>query len=129
MFSFCTANILTAQITTFRGVIMSPLHPLSQVQGGFQLVYLIIMINLPPIRALEFFSGHVIFKPCYSQIYQLKTTQQIKFVFSKKATKIDKIFTVNLTLMPYPFSHFYIDINFGNILYSKEKRPGSPLFF
>ena len=35
----------------------------------------------------------------------------------------------NLTFMPYPFSHFYIDINFGDRLYSKEKRPDSPLLF
>ena len=27
-------------------------------------------------------------------------------------------------LVPYPCSHFYIDINFGDQLYSKEKRPG-----
>ena len=26
--------------------------------------------------------------------------------------------------MPYPCSHFYFDINFGDRLYSKEKRPG-----
>ena len=25
--------------------------------------------------------------------------------------------------MPYPCSHFYFDINFGDRLYSKEKRP------
>ena len=31
--------------------------------------------------------------------------------------------------MPYPCSHFYFDINFGNRLYSKENRPGSPLLF
>ena len=30
-------------------------------------------------------------------------------------------------LMPGPCSHFYFDINFGNRLYSKEERPGSPL--
>ena len=30
-------------------------------------------------------------------------------------------------LLPYPCSHFYFDINFGDILYLKEKRPGSPL--
>ena len=29
------------------------------------------------------------------------------------------------THMPYPCSHFYFDIKFGNRLYSKEKRPGS----
>ena len=33
------------------------------------------------------------------------------------------------SLMPYPCSHFYFDINFGNRLYSKENRPGSPLLF
>ena len=31
--------------------------------------------------------------------------------------------------MPYPCSHFYFDIKFGDRLYSKEKRPGSPLLF
>ena len=31
--------------------------------------------------------------------------------------------------MPYPCSHFYIDINFGDRLYSKEKRLGYPLLF
>ena len=35
----------------------------------------------------------------------------------------------NWVLMPYPCSHFYFDINFGDRLYSKEKRPGSPLLF
>ena len=30
--------------------------------------------------------------------------------------------------MPAPCSGKKFDINFGNRLYSKEKRPGSPLF-
>ena len=33
------------------------------------------------------------------------------------------------SLMPYPCSHFYFDINFGDRLYSKEKRPGSLFLF
>ena len=28
----------------------------------------------------------------------------------------------SMTLLPYPCSHFYFDINFGDRLYSKEKR-------
>ena len=32
-------------------------------------------------------------------------------------------------LMPYPCSHFYFDIKFGDRLYSKENRLGSPLLF
>ena len=32
-------------------------------------------------------------------------------------------------LMPCPCSHFNVDIKFGDRLYSKEKRPGSPLLF
>jgi len=28
------------------------------------------------MRALEFITGHVIFKLCYNQIYQLKTTNK-----------------------------------------------------
>ena len=31
--------------------------------------------------------------------------------------------------MPDPCSHFYVDINFDNRLYPKEKKPGSPLLF
>ena len=33
------------------------------------------------------------------------------------------------SFMPYPCSHFYFDIKFGDRLYSKENRPGSPLLF
>ena len=33
------------------------------------------------------------------------------------------------THMPYPCSHFYFDIKFGDRFYSKENRPGSPLLF
>ena len=42
-------------------------------------------------------------------------------------------YTLNLLtiaiFMPYPCSHFYIDIKFGDRYYSKEKRPGYPLLF
>ena len=33
------------------------------------------------------------------------------------------------SLMPGPCSGKEFDINFGNRLYSKDKRPGSPLLF
>ena len=33
--------------------------------------------------------------------------------------------TVKGSLLPYPCSYSYVDINFGDRLYSKEKRPGS----
>ena len=33
-----------------------------------------LQINFPPMRALKFITGHVIFKLRYNQIYQLKTT-------------------------------------------------------
>ena len=33
------------------------------------------------------------------------------------------------THMPYPCSHFYFDIKFGDRLYSKEKRRAWPLLF
>ena len=32
-------------------------------------------------------------------------------------------------LMPYPCSHFYFDIKFGDRLYSKEKRRALPVLF
>ena len=38
-------------------------------------------------------------------------------------------FLPSRSLMPYPCSHFYFDIKFGDRLYSKENRPGSPLLF
>ena len=36
---------------------------------------------------------------------------------------------VDIRLMPYPCSHFYVDIKFGDRLYSKEKRRAWPLLF
>ena len=33
-----------------------------------------LQINFPPMRALGFITGHVIFKLCYDQICQMKTT-------------------------------------------------------
>ena len=42
---------------------------------------------------------------------------------------LQKYFHSIVTFMPGPCSHFYFDINFGIRLYSKEKRPGSPLLF
>jgi hypothetical protein len=47
---------------------------------------------------------------------------------ANKYTKLGKT-SENLILMPYPCSHFYFDINFGDRLYSKEKRSGSTLLF
>ena len=38
-------------------------------------------------------------------------------------------FIISYRLMPYPCSHFYFDIKFGNRLYSKEKRRAWPLLF
>ena len=35
---------------------------------------LCLQIDFPPMRALEFIRGHMIFKLCYDQIYQMKTT-------------------------------------------------------
>ena len=44
---------------------------------GEQILYRIFLqINFPPMRALEFITGHVISKLRYSQIYQLKITKQ-----------------------------------------------------
>ena len=37
--------------------------------------------------------------------------------------------SITSTLMPYPCSHFYFDIKFGNRLYSKEKRRVWTLLF
>ena len=32
-------------------------------------------MNFPPMRALEFITGHVIYNPAYTYKFQLKTTQ------------------------------------------------------
>ena len=37
--------------------------------------------------------------------------------------------SLQINRIPYPCSHFYVDINFGDRFYSKEKRRGSPLLF
>jgi hypothetical protein len=50
---------------------------------------------------------------------------RLNIVFFPKKINV----SYQIQLMPYPCSHFYFDINFGNRLYSKEKRPGSPLLF
>ena len=42
---------------------------------------------------------------------------------------IPSIKTLSPSPIPYPWSQFYFDINVGNRLYSKEKRPRSPLLF
>ena len=36
-----------------------------------------LQINFPPMRALEFITGHVTFKLWYNQIYQMKTIMDI----------------------------------------------------
>ena len=51
--------------------------------------------------------------------------------FDKKSENISLEITSShcLRLMPYPCSHFYFDIKFGNRLYSNEKRRTWPLLF
>ena len=36
---------------------------------------------------------------------------------------------IQKSLMPYPCSHFYVDIKFGERLYSNKKRRAWPFFF
>ena len=67
-------------------------------------------VQLTFMLLLEYFIGkrvHTIkFKKCYDQIIRGASI-----------------------LMPYPCSHFYFDIKFGDRLYSKENRPGQALLF
>ena len=43
-----------------------------------------LQINFPPMRALEFIKGHVIFKLSYDQIYQMKTTNNCNCLRARK---------------------------------------------
>ena len=52
-----------------------------------------------------------------SIFFPLDWTMKVRFLWKEEV------------LLPYPCSHFYFDINFGDRLYLKEKRPGSPLLF
>ena len=57
--------------------------------------------------------------PCAQLVCALHNKPELKTLFSRALC----------SLMPYPCSHFYFDIKFGDRLYSKENRPGSPLLF
>ena len=58
--------------------------------------------------------------------FQSKTSSENVDNFSLQAMSIDCC--VDTTLLPYPCSHFYFDINFGNRLHSKEKRRAWTIF-
>ena len=58
-----------------------------------------------------------------------ETTKSNLFVCIFEKNHNNKIKLGNFNQMPYPCSHFYFDINFGDRLYTKENRPGSPLLF
>ena len=65
-----------------------------------------LQINFPPIRALEFITGHVIFKLHYNQIDQLKTT---------------KVKWPKLICMDW-LSYYHLSILWGQLAYlTKEK--------
>ena len=53
-----------------------------------------------------------------SSTYSQQSTTKLKFVFFKKATKIDEIFTVDLTLcnLTLIFLAFFENMNFKNVL-------------
>ena len=57
--------------------------------------------------------------------------KKVRVVFTTVFTVISIASDINFNrqLMPYPCSHFYFDINFGDRLYSKEKRKAWPLHF
>ena len=58
-----------------------------------------------------------------------KKDKSIYQIFSCETFRNYFILLLAYNLMPYPCSHFYFDIKFGNRLYSKEKRRAWPLLF
>ena len=68
-----------------------------------------------------------------NSFYHIRNIKSIKKFFTTKSCvcfiKQDFIGLKNYAHMPYPCSHFYFDIKFGDRLYSKEKRRAWPLLF
>ena len=62
-----------------------------------------LQINFPPMRTLEFVTGHVIFKLHYNQIYQLKTT----FIFAF-ATHSTSSLAISISFVTFTFYHHLI---------------------
>ena len=62
---------------------------------------------------------------------KLKIFVDLEYLNFNKNKRIHTLSNPSLciNIMPYPCSHFYFDIKFGDRLYSKENRPGSPLLF
>ena len=64
------------------------------------------------MRALEFITGHVIFKLRYNQIYQLKTTLKINLLVGKNRNKYTEILRAHPTFIDNSSSTtYYILIN------------------
>ena len=83
--------------------------------------------HIPRLVNFVIFNNILFLFQNYDQINEwILLLKSRKFIIENSKNYLD--YTV-CTLMPYPCSHFYFDINFGDRLYSKEKRPGSPLLF
>ena len=67
-------------------------------------------------------------KPILQRIFSQSFTPNYDY-YSRGVCNQEYILRPSYNLLPYPCSHFYFDINFGNRLYSKEKRRAWPLLF
>ena len=85
-------------------------------------VFVTFIFGLFEILAYEIDNKNIFLKQSEGTFFCLDYWQ----VKVKMACSLDLLL---LTLMPGPCSGKHFDINFGNRLYSKEKRPGSPLLF
>jgi hypothetical protein len=81
---------------------------------------------------------NLIFTACVAFNNQFKNQfVEIDFynmIFPKSSTDQQGVSKIQITnelqsLLPYPCSHFYFDIKFGDRLYSKENRLSWPLLF
>ena len=56
--------------------------------------------------------------------------QKMILFWGNLAKLVHEVFQIIVLVKPYPYSHFYFDINFGDkLVHPKEKRPGSLLLF
>ena len=77
---------------------------------------------------MQYFGMYISFLNC-GEVDEKNGNSSSKIFCEVEESTVQSRFSDNLWLMPYPCSHFYFDINFGDRLYSKEKRRAWPLLF
>ena len=100
------------------------------VRGGFKSLSSTFYRLNYPINFPTTFSQSIVVSHEYFAVHKYSLTYNIiPYWYTRTNQFEEKIALFYCILMPYPCSQFYFDIKFGDRLYSKENRPGSPLLF